>query len=46
MKMSKRHQERITQDEGCRSARRALAAAHLRRSPLADPALRRMSPLG
>ena len=46
MKMSKRHQDRIAQEEGCRTAQRALAAARLRRSPLSDPALRRMFPLG
>lgn len=46
MKMSQRHQERIATEEGCRAARRSLDAAKRRQSPLSDPALRRMFPLG
>jgi hypothetical protein len=46
MKMSKRHQQRLADEEGCRTARRSLDAAKRRQSPLSDPALRRMFPLG
>lgn len=45
MKTSKRHQERIAREDGCRIAKRAVEAAR-RRSGVTDPALRRMYPLG
>jgi hypothetical protein len=49
MKTSKRHQKRIIDEDGCRAARRAAgreSEERRRRFPVADPALRRMSPFG
>jgi hypothetical protein len=46
MKTSKRTRDRIAREDGCRTARRAVEESRRTRSPLSDPALRRMSPLG
>jgi hypothetical protein len=45
MKTSQRHQERIAREDGCRIARRAVEEQRRRIGP-ADPALRRLHPLG